>query len=131
MTLKLLVHILGQVYNLTGSSNYAVPGDDFTWTCEMFIPVGETINAVKFYRNSELVVVIGHESGKCLVKNPNPRYVYSCTSVSTYTLTITSEILTEFEQGSVWNCEYAGKETLRSSDMGLRIASKNVKYNYI
>ena len=113
------------MYNLTGSSNYAVPGDDFTWTCEMFIPVGETINAVKFYRNSELCVVIGHESGKCLIKNPNPRYIYSCTSVSTYTLTITSEILTEFEEGSVWNCEYARNETFRSSDMGLRIASKN------
>lgn len=114
----------GQQYNLTGSSELAELGQAFTWTCDMFVPPGNTINAVRFYRNSVVCVVIGYRNldNTCLYYSLNPRYTYACLSDDVFTLTIPAENMTEMEQGSMWRCQ--NNHNYKSSEAILNIASK-------
>nr|XP_034303739.1 titin-like isoform X4 [Crassostrea gigas] len=121
------LRIAGQQYNLTGSSGFAVLGEAFTWTCDMFIPPNDTASFVKFYRNNVLCVLIGSTGSDCLTQSPNPSYSYTCVSDRAYSLTIPAESMTEFEQGSIWRCEYHSKPRYRSPDITLRIAGE--QYN--
>ena len=91
----------------------------------MFIPPDQTINAVAFYRNYARCASVGHLNGMCVIeKNANLRYTSGCLSEFSYTLTIPAENMTEFEQESVWRCEYYGDSAFRSPDVTLTIASK-------
>ena len=96
-------------------------GVAFNWTCEMFIPPNQVINAVTFYRNNTRCASIGHLNGNCVTVDANPRYTSRCLSEFIYTLTIPAENMTEYEQGSVWRCEYFGNGTFKSSDATLTI----------
>ncbi|XP_078310226.1 cell adhesion molecule CEACAM1-like isoform X2 [Crassostrea virginica] len=114
----------GQQYNLIGSSEYAVLGEAFTWTCDMFIPPDQTVNAVTFLRNDILCGSIGLlRDQECITLSSNPRYTYGCESQSIYILTIPAENMTEYEQGSVWRCENFADDTFKSSDATLTIAN--------
>ena len=113
----------GQQYNLKGSSFYAEIGENFTWTCDIFIPPDQTLGVVTFYRNNSIYATVGHINGMCLFENANPRYTSGCSSSLRYTLTIPAENMTESEQGSVWRCEYFADDTFKSSDATLTIAS--------
>lgn len=118
---------VGKRYNLTGSSDLAVLGNAFNWTCGMYIPPGNNITAVVFKRNNVIVVVIGYINSTCTTQSSVPRYKYSCSSESNYVLTIPAQNMTEYEQGSVWRCEYIAfvkGHIYRSPDMVLYIASK-------
>lgn len=96
----------------------------FTWTCDMFVPPNGTTSFVKFYRNNVLSVLIGSTGSDCLTQSPNPSYTYGCLSDKSFTLTIPAENLTEFEQGSVWRCEYHNRPLYKSPDITLIIAGK-------
>ena len=89
----------------------------------MFIPSGQTINGVTFYRNNIVCGTVGLVPG-CKIIGSDPRYTFGCKSESSYTLTIPAENMTESEQGSVWRCEYFGISIFRSPDVNLTIASK-------
>ncbi|XP_078331734.1 uncharacterized protein LOC144617641 isoform X1 [Crassostrea virginica] len=106
----------GQEYNLTGSSKYAVLGKDFTWTCGMFVPPGEATKGVRFFRNNVLCAIVEHTNGICLYGVQNTRYTYGCSSPFSYILTIPAENMTEYEEGSMWLCQY-------SFDLGVRFRS--------
>lgn len=109
---------------LTGSSDYAVLGEAFTWTCEIVPPV-ETTTAVFFYRNNAICGGVRTINNACdLTKDQNPRYILSCLSELRYTLTIPVENMTEFEQNSSWKCRHATEISLQSNDVVLTIASK-------
>lgn len=116
----------GQQYNLTGSSELAELGQAFTWTCDMFVPPGNTLNAVRFYRNTASCVDIGHVDNNCRNQNYNSRYTYACLSDYVYTLTIPAENMTEMEQGSMWRCQHIFHRyySFKSSEAILHIASK-------
>ena len=93
----------------------------------MFIPPDQFISAVTFLRNDNLCGSIGlvkYRDQECKILYPNSRYTYGCLSVSSYTLTIPAENMTESEQGSVWRCAYFGIDNFRSPDVTLAIASK-------
>lgn len=90
----------------------------------MFVPPNQTVKAVKFYRNNNLVVAIGHIKNECISQSPYTKYTYACLSDYVYTLTIPAENMTEMEQGLMWRCEYVGNSSYRSSDVMLKIASK-------
>ncbi|XP_065933057.1 carcinoembryonic antigen-related cell adhesion molecule 5-like isoform X1 [Magallana gigas] len=96
----------GQRYNLTGSSEFAVLGEAFTWTCDMFVPPGYTSNAVKFFRDNKLCVVIANTNAACATQRDNCGYSYKCVSESMFSLTIPAENMTEYENGSKWRCDY-------------------------
>lgn len=55
-------------------------GEAFTWTCDMYVPPGESVNAVSFYRNQAVCAVIGHKDKKCLYQSENSNYIYRCQS---------------------------------------------------
>ncbi|XP_078310218.1 contactin-5-like isoform X2 [Crassostrea virginica] len=112
----------GYQYNLTGSSEYAVLGRAFTWTCEMYIPANQTVNAVTFFRNGLQCGSIGLVSTTCNMISTDPKYTLGCLSESSYTLTIPAEHMTEYEQGSVWRCKYVGDSRVKSTDVTLKIA---------
>ena len=112
----------GHQYNLTGSSENAVLGKAFTWTCGMFIPAGQTENAVIFYRNGVACGSIGLIP-TCKMY-ANPKYTYGYLSEFSYTLTIPAEKMTEYEQGSVWRCEYIFRGRFKSRDVTLHFAGK-------
>ena len=82
----------------------------------MFVPPRETANAVRFLRNNVPCAIVGHSNGICSYEIPNTRYTYGCSSTSSYTLTIPAENMTEYEQGSMWMCQY-------SFDLGVRFRS--------
>lgn len=112
-----------QQFNMTGSSEFASLRQSYTWTCSMFVPPGQTINAIKFYKDSLLCVAIGYTKNDFFKQSANPRYTYGCLSDYVYTLTIPAENMTEYEQGSLWRCEYVFNSSYRSSDVILKIAS--------
>nr|XP_022344647.1 hemicentin-1-like [Crassostrea virginica] len=99
-------------------------GVAFNWTCEMFIPPDQSINAVTFYRNNTRCASIGHlnGNGNCVIVDANPTYIFRCLSEFSYTMTIPAENMTEYEQGSVWRCEYFGDGNFKSPDVTLTIA---------
>lgn len=109
---------------MTGSSEFASLRQAYTWTCSMFVPPGQTIKGVKFNRNNVLLAVIGYFNNDCANQSANPRYTYRCLSDYVYTLTIPAENMTEYEQGSLWRCEYMFDSSYRSSDVIIKIASK-------
>lgn len=109
---------------MTGSSQFALLGETFTWTCRMFVPPNQTAKAVLFYRNNNLVVAIGYINNGCITQSANIKYTYTCLSDYVYTLTIPAENMTDDEQGSIWRCEYVTNSSYRSSDVMLKIASK-------
>lgn len=112
----------GQEYNITGSSTLAVLGEEFTWTCSMFTPPKQTVNAVRFYRGNLVCAAIGLVTGKCTVQILNDRYTYGCLSNSIYTLTIPAQNMAEYEQRSTWSCKYVSNSSYRSPDAILKIA---------
>ncbi|XP_065933048.1 neural cell adhesion molecule 1 isoform X2 [Magallana gigas] len=112
----------GQQFNMTGSSEFASLRQAYTWTCSMFVPPGQTIKGVKFNRNNVLLAVIGYFNNDCANQSANPRYTYRCLSDYVYTLTIPAENMTEYEQGSLWRCEYMFDSSYRSSDVIIKIA---------
>ena len=107
---------------MTGSSEFAVLGKDFTWTCEMFVPPRETTNGVRFLRNNASCAQVGHVDGTCFYDILNTRYTYGCSSPFSYTLTIPAENMTEYEQGSMWTCEYFYDSGFRSLVVTLHLA---------
>lgn len=109
---------------MTGSSEFASLRQSYTWTCSMFVPTEQTIKGVKFYRNNVLCVFIGYVNNDCVIQSANPNYTYRCLSDYVYTLTIPAENMTEYEQGSLWRCEYMFNSSYRSSDVIIKIASK-------
>lgn len=90
----------------------------------MFLPSGQSVNAVKFYRNHILCVAIGNLNNECLTQSAHPKYIFRCLSDYVYTVTIPSENMTVYEQGSTWSCEYVFNSIYRSTDVVLKIASK-------
>ena len=90
----------------------------------MFVPLGEIVNAVTFYRNSVLCGSIGFLVQQCKMFISDYRYTYGCLTKSSFTLTIPAENMTEYEQGSVWRCEYYGLGSFRSPDVTLNLSSK-------
>lgn len=118
---------LGQEYNLTGTSEYATLREAFTWTCDMFFPPGQLIPGVKFFRNNVLIVTIGMQGERCVPRYNDSNYSSQCKSNVTYTLTIPANRMTEFEQKSIWRCEYVTIPIkYRSPDVILKIASKTL-----
>lgn len=101
----------------------AVLGEEFTWTCSMFTPSKQTVNAVRFYRGNLVCAAIGLVTGKCTVQILNDRYTYGCLSNSIYTLTIPAQNMAEYEQRSTWSCKYVSNSSYRSPDAILKIAS--------
>lgn len=99
-------------------------GEAFTWTCDMFVPASQTVNAVTFFKDKAVLVVIGHSNNNCAKNIVTTRYIYACSSDHVYTLTIPAEEMTEMEQGSMWRCENLLNSSYRSSDIILKIASK-------
>lgn len=90
----------------------------------MFIPLGQTINAVTFHRDNYTCATIAQIRGNCIVLDANDRYRYDCSSEFIYTLTIPAQNMTEYEQGSAWRCEYVSTSMYRSNVVILYIASK-------
>lgn len=127
--LNLFFFFSGEQYNLTGSSQFALLGETFTWTCNMFVPPNHPTKAVRFYRNDNLVVSIGYTNNGCITQIANTKYTSACLSDYVYTLTIAAEYMTEMEQGSMWRCEYLINSSYRSSDVMLKIASKTTCTN--
>nr|XP_022303134.1 titin-like isoform X2 [Crassostrea virginica] len=111
-----------QLYNMTGSSEYAELGKTFMWTCEMFVPSGMTDNAVFFQRNGKSCGLLAHNEDGCLKFDLNPRYTFACVSEYSYALTIPAENMTEYEEGSVWGCFYPGDGSYKSPHVVLNIA---------
>lgn len=127
MGLKMMIKFFsGQTFSLAGSSNFAVLGESFNWTCEMVFPSGENpiSNSVKFFRNNTLCAFVGITNGVCGTQSANIRYQYACLSAKIFTLIIPAENMTEDEQGSVWRCEYVVNSSYRSPDVILDIAGK-------
>lgn len=116
---------IGEQARLTGSAEFAVLGNPFTWTCEMLIHNGTNVNAVKFYRVDRVCAIIGYINNKCYLQSYNDRYTYECLPESThqYTLTLPAENMTEFEQSVIWYCESVDGSNA-SPKVSLRIASK-------
>lgn len=96
----------------------------------MFVAPGQSVNAVKFYRNHIPCVVIGHLNNECLTQSAHPKYIYRCLSDYVYTLTIPAENMTVYEQGSTWRCENVFNSSFRSTDVVLKIASKIPLYTF-
>uniref|UniRef100_A0A8W8LC41 Hemicentin-1 n=1 Tax=Magallana gigas TaxID=29159 RepID=A0A8W8LC41_MAGGI len=88
----------------------------------MYVPPGESVNAVSFYRNQAVCAVIGHKDKKCLYQSENSRHIYRCQSEYVYTLTIPAQNMTILEQGSMWICRYVVDSSYRSTDVILKIA---------
>ncbi|XP_052691152.1 kin of IRRE-like protein 1 [Crassostrea angulata] len=72
----------------------------------MFVPPGYTSNAVKFFRDNKLCVVIANTNAACATQSDNCEYSYKCVSESMFSLTIPAENMTEYENGSKWRCDY-------------------------
>ncbi|XP_056013219.1 B-cell receptor CD22-like [Ostrea edulis] len=92
-------------YNLTGSSEMASLGQQFTWTCQMTVAPTETQVYVRFYRNETSVGVVGYTT-QCQGFGVNSRYSYSCTTPREFNLIIPPQSVTEDEQYTVWRCAY-------------------------
>nr|XP_022339540.1 uncharacterized protein LOC111134632 isoform X4 [Crassostrea virginica] len=60
---------------------------------------------------------------KCATFPSNSIYTCECSSTSSYTLTIPTENMTEFEKGSVWRCTYIGDGRFQSLSATLHIAA--------
>ena len=97
----------------------------------MFIPPGQTINAVTFYRNNDLCASVGHKDEACLASISITRYTYGCSSRFSYTLTIPAENMTEFEKGSEWRCTYIGDSKFKSLNVTLHTVGKSYMYHVI
>ena len=89
----------------------------------MFVLQNHARNAVAFYRNSVLCGSIGSDP-QCKIVISDYSYTYGCLTEYSYTLTIPAENMTEYEQGSVWRCEYYGYGSIRSPDVTLNLSSK-------
>ena len=96
----------------------------------MFVPVGQTLNSIVFLRNAQLCGQIGVIEGKCQTFALNPRYIFECKQDNqhVFTLTIPAENMTEYEQSSVWQCQYYGTATVSSPLETLTIASMIILY---
>lgn len=93
----------------------------------MFFPPGQLLPGVKFFRNNVLIVTIGMQGETCGLKYNDSNYSSQCKSNVTYTLTIPANRMTEFEQKSIWRCEYVTIPIkYRSPDVILKIASKTL-----
>lgn len=90
----------------------------------MFVPPGQTNNAVKFLRNNILCVGIKYSNKTCYTLSGNPKYIYNCLSEHLYTLTLPAETVAEDEQGSMWRCESITDASYRSPSVIFRISSK-------
>lgn len=114
---------------MTGSSRFALLGEDFTWTCTMFTPPGQTARAVVFHRNNLLCANILYIRGNCIVDIADYKYRYGCSSISLYMLTIPAQNMTEYEEESAWSCEHYLNSSYRSPEVILNIASNTTVSN--
>lgn len=110
---------------MTGSSRFALLGEDFIWTCSMFTHPGQNASVVAFRRNNLLCANIAYIRGNCIVDITNYKYGYGCSSVSLYTLTIPAQNMTEYEEESAWSCEHYSNSSYRSPEVILNIASNS------
>ena len=104
-------------------------GKDFTWTCETFIPPGQDVSAVLFFRNNNTSGYVGFINESCASDKLVPWYTYNCTSESTYTLTIPAEKMTSDEEGSVWQCQHVADGRFKSNNVTLNIGGKNLRFS--
>ncbi|XP_061193392.1 synaptogenesis protein syg-2-like [Saccostrea echinata] len=113
------------IYNLTGTSEIALLGQQFTWTCQMVIPSQESHAVVRFYRNETNVGLVGIVS-YCRGLSIDPKYNYSCTSQTEFNLIIPSENMTEEENNTIWRCSYvfSGSPSFSSIQKRLIIGNK-------
>ena len=110
-------------YNLTGSFPAAILGKEFSWECSMSIPPNQNINAVRFFRNSTYVGTVGRfPNGTCVSDSLHPRYDYQCDTDHVFSLIIPADNMTEYENNSMWQCQYYGDGRYRSSNQFLKIA---------
>ncbi|XP_078325007.1 uncharacterized protein LOC111126447 isoform X2 [Crassostrea virginica] len=113
----------GEQYNLTGSFPAAILGKEFSWECSMAIPPNQNINAVRFFRNSTYVGTVGRfPNGTCVSDSLHPRYDYQCDTDHVFSLIIPADNMTEYENNSMWQCQYYGDGRYRSSNQFLKIA---------
>ena len=91
----------------------------------MFVPTGQTLNGIIFFRDGSLCGQMGVIGGNCKTFALNPRYVFECQQDNQhrFTLTIPAENMTESEQSSIWQCRYVD-ESVWSPMETLTIASK-------
>ncbi|XP_078325011.1 neogenin-like isoform X2 [Crassostrea virginica] len=119
--------VIGQVsmegqYNLTGSLQAAILGMDFSWTCSTTISPGQTHDVVIFRRNDiDVGLIVRFPNKTCKAFSMHPRYDYRCDTDHTFSLIIPANSMTEYENNSMWRCEYAGGG-YRSSTQMLNIA---------
>ncbi|XP_056013216.1 hemicentin-2-like isoform X1 [Ostrea edulis] len=92
-------------YNLTGSSEMASLGQQFTWTCQMTLPPSQTQVYIRFYRNETSAATVGYNT-QCQGFGVNSRYNYSCTTPREFNLIIPAQSVTQQEQYTVWRCAY-------------------------
>ena len=86
-------------------------------------PPHQTINVVSFYRNSTYVGTVGRfPNGTCATDSFHPRYDYRCVTDNVFSLIIPGDNMTEYENNSVWQCQYFGDGHYRSSNQLLQIA---------
>ncbi|XP_078325008.1 uncharacterized protein LOC111126447 isoform X3 [Crassostrea virginica] len=117
----------GEQYNLTGSFPAAILGKEFSWECSMAIPPNQNINAVRFFRNSTYVGTVGRfPNGTCVSDSLHPRYDYQCDTDHVFSLIIPADNMTEYENNSMWQCQYYGDGRYRSSNQFLKIADTPV-----
>lgn len=90
----------------------------------MFLPPMQSINSIKFFRDSKLCVALVKKGSECTNQTANPKYLYRCLTDSKYTLTIPAENMTEEEQHSKWRCEYTFVASFKSREEILDIKSK-------
>lgn len=115
----------GQQYlNLTGSTEFALLGKAFNWTCTIQKPPEISSNYVLIKRNNVLCVGIGIVNGGCQINSDNTNYTYHCLSENVYTLIIPADSMTEYEQNSEWYCSFIANVSYRSPSRMLEIASK-------
>ena len=120
--ISLSTYTFSEQYNMTGSLPAAILGKEFSWECSMSIPSDQIINAVTFYRNNNRVGTVGRfPNGTCVLVSLHPRYDYQCDTDHTFSLIIPANNMTEYENNSMWQCEYIGGG-YRSSNQLLKIA---------
>ncbi|XP_056013218.1 B-cell receptor CD22-like isoform X2 [Ostrea edulis] len=111
-------------YNLTGSSEMASLGQQFTWTCQMTLPPSQTQVYIRFYRNETSAATVGYNT-QCQGFGVNSRYNYSCTTPREFNLIIPAQSVTQQEQYTVWRCAYySGFLSYSSVQKQLVIANK-------
>ena len=116
-----ILSFLGQ-FNLSGSLQAAILGKDFSWECSTPKSPNARLYGVTFTRDGiEVGMVIRFPNGTCVSVSLHPRYDYQCDTDHVFSLIIPANNMTEYENNSMWQCEYIGGG-YRSSNQLLKIA---------